>query len=842
MVFRSIKRVLLLHFILFSASAVALSAEHRLPDSISVTSQAVDLNITPGRAEFTGETTIKLSIDRPTEFLFVHNNGLAIKAAELEYHGRKHQLPDTQADGFDMVRYPLPQTIIGEATLKMVFIGHVNDADSVQGLFLRGEPKGNPYIFSQFQEMEARRVFPSLDEPSKKTSFTFTLNIPASMSAVHTTRPVSTVIKGARKIIEFAPTPRMNTDVLSLAVGNFNATPLTDSIFNSNVYSLSDNAPTLPADMPALINHTIRFMQDYLNAPFPYHKLDFFVAPLGTIAAMENTGLVALNSNQLPGSTPSDTELCVFRKLIAHEVIHMWFGNAITMQWYDDYWLNESFTEFFAAKVIQDYSPDNQACTYLPQASAFRDDNQTARPLKRSVQSRVDTAGAGQIYYTKGRTLLEMIEAHAGQSLLKRVFRQYVSQHVNGNVTTADFTGLFPPDLLVPEIVTSFTEQPGFPLVTMTTEKGQVYVMQQPFHNQDKQQTVKRWVIPLTIKSWNGTEVVSQRYVLAHQKQLLPGIKLQQPIFIGGNGAGYFRYQQQTTSDAFPLAKLSVPERLADMDNNNALAQSGRLNYKLYTDSLIRTLNELPSDSLAVDNALDALNNSFIELIPTSLQTQYARYIQEQLPEALPWKTLIQQKTGGKWLELYGLYLRSAQASSFARQYLASAPLAAIDKRLAVLRVVTSNSTIKQYHRLLALFETAEIEVKEDLLDALGYVPTPQHVGLFYRFLLSDKTKGHVIDYRFQFPAFKPHLRQTVADYIQSHRDSISQRIPDDQLQWFPYNFLTACSGAEANMVADAFAYWLDVPGLEEKLSIVLSTIQSCSVGSARAQQTISTM
>lgn len=826
----------------FLLPILAEATEYRLPDHIAVTKQAVNLTIRPGEGEFSGETTITLSVSEPTDYLAIHNNGLTISEAAVEYNGQLQALQLSPANRFDIVRLLLQQNVIGEISLTMAFTGHINNADNVQGLFMLQQSEDLPYVFSQFQEMEARRVFPSLDAPDKKTSFSFTLNIPAHTDALHNTHAVSEQKIGTRKIIEFAPTPLMNTDVLALAIGRFIAHPLPETGVNSTLYSLANARLTVPDDLEKLISYTVEFMQDYLDSPFPYSKLDIVVAPLGTLAAMENVGLIALNTNQLPDINAGNEALCDFRKLIAHEVIHMWFGNAITMQSYDDFWLNESFTEFFAAKVIQQYSPNNKACTYIPQANAFRHDNPHAQPLKRSIKSRTDAEGAGQTYYTKGRALLEMIGAHAGPSVLQRVFREYVARHYNGNVITADFTGLFPPNLLIPEIVESFTEQSGFPLLSVSEQAGQLVVSQQPYFEKGNQADNKRWVIPITLKSWNGSEVSSQKLVLNTLSQSLDDVNPQHSVFIDGNGAGYFRYIQRTDSEPFPLSRLSMPERLAAMDNSNALAQSGRLDYQQYTDSLLRVLNDLPSDSLEVEKALDALNDAFIEMIPASLQRQYARYLKSRLPGSLPWQALIQQHTGGKWLQLYGLHLESEQAIEFANRYFSGRALNKLDQRLVVLRVVTKASSIKQYRRLLTLFKGADNALTEDLLDALGYVPSAEHTALFYGFLLSDATQGYVIDYRFQYPAFQPALRQVVADYFTLHRQRIAQRIPDDQLQWFPYNFITACSESEADMVSDVFTKWLDVPGLQEKLDIVVEHIKTCSAGSQQAAQTISFM
>jgi len=731
----------------------------------------------------------------------------------------------------------MPLSVVGKATLNIEFAGKIGDADNIQGLFLLGESGDNPYIFSQFQEMEARRVFPSLDEPNKKAIFSFTVDIPEGMGALHNTRPLAVTHTGLRKIVQFASTPQINTDVLALAVGNFANTTLPTTALKSQVYSPIDIPLNTPAGLGLLVNQTVEYMSDYLDTPFPYDKLDFFVSPLGTLAAMENVGLIALNTNQIPGTDSSDYDVCEFNKLIAHEIVHMWFGNSITMRWYNDFWLNESFTEFFAAKIIQQYYPNNQTCTFIPQSEAFKTDNPRAKPIKRAVKNRADNEGSGQLYYTKGRSVLEMLEEHVGQDLLRLIMRRYVEAYHGKNVTTSDFTKLFPPQYFVADIIASFTEQSGYPLISVFEEHGKLYIAQQSYHGEHN----KLWTLPLSLKVIDNNGIAVHHFLLNHEKQLLKGISPEQALFVNGDGVGYYRWESQESTAIFPLKKLTMSERLASMDNNDALANSGRLNFKTHLDQLIRIIADLPSNEPEVETALDALIDYFIEMIPADLQSKYADYLKRKLPSNLPWETLISLENGGKWLELYGVYLNSDDAVRFTKDYFSTTTKAELKSRLGVFRVLVSNATDEEYDTLLKLFNSNDRSIQEDALDSLGYVTNKKQLTRFYDFLLSKETTGFVIDYRFQYPIFQPKLRQEAANYIKNHLQSISLRVPDDQLQWFPFNFLTACSQDEIDLVKNTFAGWSNVSGIDEKLQVVLEDIDNCQINSRKAIKQVTT-
>ncbi|MCO7190149.1 MULTISPECIES: M1 family aminopeptidase [unclassified Pseudoalteromonas] len=584
MTYKSGVASLVLLMVLFAHSVLA--ADYRIAKALSVPQQQITLTITPGEHTFSGETKLTYKISQPVDYIAYHSLGLTLEQVELTYQDKQVLLPVIAADEFDIVRHDLPFKLEESAELTIRFTGLVGEQDSVQGLYEVGGDDGPPTLFTQFQEMEARRVFPAVDDPGIKTEFTLTVDIPAGLQALHNTRPIETQQQGSRQLIRFAPTSKINTDVLALAVGEFNATELGGAGVPATAYMPKNVRQSVPAELGTLIHQSINYLSEHLDAPFPYDRLDFFIAPIGTLAGMENVSLIALNTNQLPGTDASPEALCRFRKLIAHEVAHTWFGHNVTMQWYDDYWLNESFSEFFAAKVVTHYYPDNDTCTYTPQISAFDGDNDSAPALKRIIMDRADNEGIGGLYYTKGRALLHMLEAHVGDAMLKQVMRQYIDAHQGGHATTADFTGLFPNALRVDEIVNSFLTQPGYPLITLSKQNDKLVLSQQSFHDDAD----RRWTIPLQLKIWDGHKVRIQRLILSEASQLLPQVGAQDAVLIDPEGVGYFRYIDRSANPRFPIEQRTMADRLADMDNQEALTKMGQLGYTRYIQGLTELL------------------------------------------------------------------------------------------------------------------------------------------------------------------------------------------------------------------------------------------------------------
>ncbi|CAH9050953.1 hypothetical protein PSECIP111854_00637 [Pseudoalteromonas sp. CIP111854] len=806
---------------------------HRLSSDSILERQSVALKLSPTKTTFSGETTLKLSFLRNTQLVSYHARTLTINSVVLTHKGNAFALDVASPDEFDIVTHQLPESIKGPAELKIQFEGIFSE--QVAGLFLKKANQGTAYIMSQFQEMEARRVFPSFDAPDKKTVFEFSVDIPKNLEALHNTRVVSTLIQGERKLIRFAPSKKIYTDVLVLAVGEFNAELLESTQYSSTVYSPKGQLVSVPNDMAELVNNAVRYMSDYLQYPLPYDKLDFLVAPIEDLAGMENVGLIAINNDQIPRLGASSDDICKFRKLIAHEVVHMWFGNDITMAWYNDYWMNESFAEFFAAKVIQNFYPDSMQCTYTPQSSAFFDDNHNARALRASVKHRGDNEAVGQLAYTKGSAILAMAEQAIGELKFKKYMRSYVKQVAGANTSLQQLTQHFTSERYFAPFMHSFVEQSSYPLISLTKEGEQLVIHQNSFF----EGTDKKWTIPITIKIWDDKKLTTQSLVLDHQSQSLKNVPHTAQLFIDKLGIGYFRYIDKTGNGFFPIHLLTDAEKAAHMNNQSALAKASKLDHMAYIDELIDIVNTLPHDSAQVSSALATIQDSFVELIPDSLSKQYIRYLTSKLPKIIDWDKILEMNNGSIWLELYGVYLHSNTAITAAKQAFSNTELTHLNNRLAVLRVVVANADKPSYQSLLDRFKHSENHLKEDLLNALGYVNSQQQVNDFYEWLLSDVTQGHKIDYRFQYPAFMPKHRAFVASYIKQNKAKISKRIADDKLQWFPYNFITACSAQEAELVKRTFSDWQDIQGLQDKLAVVLEKINGCDVNAKHSLKSV---
>ncbi|MCF6442888.1 hypothetical protein L1077_26035 [Pseudoalteromonas luteoviolacea] len=825
-----------LTLIINSSLAIATAhVDYRLPTHVQLKHQSVNLQIDPSNRTFSGSTELNLILEIPTKSLAYHSKGLDITQVSLIYQGKKWPLNITKPNQYEIVTHALPIEIKGDATLKIKYRAAISD--HVEGLYRVQNDKGQVYLLSQFQSMEARRVFPTLDEPDKKATFSFNVTAPKSYTVLHNTQASSVTYEGDTKVTQFNKTPKMNTDILALAVGQFAQQKLTKSNLNAMVYSPVSHKAMLPPYFDKVVVDSVSFIEDYLQSPFPFQRLDFVIGNFGGIAAMENLGLVALNENQVPTSDATLRAHCQFKKLIAHEIAHSWFGNDITMAWYDDYWLNESFTEFIAAKVVKSLYPDTASCTHVPQARAFNDDNQHAIPLIFDVKTREDTVAYGQLYYTKGRAILEMLEQAYGAEALQQRLQLYVKKFAGKNVSTDQFLALLP-ETKLQNMITSFTQNTGYPLVTIS-KRGDHYVLAQ---NDLLDRNDMLWTVPVSLKLWDGKQVSTQKLILegAELKITLPANV--QSIFLDTNGAGYFRYIDGTGLKEFPFDKLSPSEQASYRDNQQSMAISGHIEYMAYIDSVVRELNQLPLDSEQANTLINELHYVFIDHIQLGHQQPFARYLSAQITHQPDWETLLKKPYGGDVLQFFGLYLKAPDAIKTAKEYYYrpnSQQHPHLDKMIAVLASSTTNA---QYQQLVTQFKQMPSQVKDSMLPALGYVNNAEKVKLYYDLLLSDATKGMVIDVNFQYPAFNPALRVIAADLIAKRKDKIIARITPASLQWFPYSFITSCSKAQQQAVSKLFNTWLHIEGLEEKLNVVMHNIEQCTKRSKKISQSIASI
>lgn len=494
-------------------------------------------------------------------------------------------------DNKQIVSLTFPQVIKpGQYKLELEFEGKIG-AQS-QGLYHIKYPtdKGEKIMLAtQMEPTDARRMFPCWDEPVYRTTYQLTVTLPQKFMTVSNTPVESEKVSGNElKTVTFGRTPKMSSYLIVLIAGELEALGgesegvqlriiTTEGKQEKGRYALEVTKRLLP------------YYNEYFGTKFPLPKLDQIAIPGGFGGAMENWGGIIYNESLLlfdPNTSSQDTKEGIF-SVMSHEIAHQWFGNIVTMAWWDNLWLNEGFASWMANKATDHFNPEwnvwlraNASKNYVMRSDARK----TTHPIQEPVTNPTDAARVfDEITYSKGQALIRMLEAYLGENAFGQGIRSYISAHQYSNTTTADLWD----DLEkasgkpISKIAAGWTEQPGFPIVAVKSlcqSGARILKMEQErFTVNDMSPKLLQWSIPIAISS--VIENKPAKYVLLSQKAMtVPGGGCNSSIKLNAGSVGYYRVKY----DSVMFGQLvQVMNMLSDADRLNllsdvwALAESG---------------------------------------------------------------------------------------------------------------------------------------------------------------------------------------------------------------------------------------------------------------------------
>ncbi|MBV8820052.1 MAG: M1 family metallopeptidase, partial [Acidobacteriaceae bacterium] len=449
----------------------------RLGDAVIPSRYAIDLTIVPDHDDFKGSAAIEVSVKQPENIIWLNATRLEVQSVAFEQGGRS-EAGTVVPGGEQFVGVSFGREISGNGTLRFEYTGKIS-RNSSAGLF---ELKDGDrwYVYSQFEPTDARRAFPSFDEPSFKTPYQMTLHVPQHDMALANTPSVGeTKDADGMKTVRFAETKPLPSYLVALAVGPFDAvsagkvgkTPLRVIV----PHGRGSEAKFAVEAIPQLL----KLLENYFGTPYPYEKLDSVVMPISNFA-MENVGLITYGQSLLLSKPENDSysrkKTCAV--VVAHEMSHQWFGDSVTTAWWNDIWLNEAFATWMENKMVAEWKPEwNIDVTQVESRLGAMgiDSLVSSRKIRQPIASNDDIANAFDgITYEKGAAVIEMFEHWIGSDTFRQGVRQYIRQHANGNATTADFEAAISKAAgkNITPAFDSFLDQAGIPLLTASLECG----------------------------------------------------------------------------------------------------------------------------------------------------------------------------------------------------------------------------------------------------------------------------------------------------------------------------------------------------------------------------------
>jgi alanyl aminopeptidase len=637
--------------------ANASEADVRLGDDVLPTFEAIRLRVDPGQKEYSGTVAVDLEARRPTDTFRFHARGQ--KLARVALSGKGGDLPlRYEADGRGLVTARTSRPLSpGSYRLEIAFTQAFNTR--AVGLY-RTEKEGRSYAFSQFEANDARRAFPCWDEPGVKIPYQLTAEVPAGHLAVSNT-PVEKEAEspgGGWKTVVFKRTPRLPAYLLAFASGPLEVTPIPGLSVPGQIVTVHGGgrlagiaAQTVPPILAAL--------ERWFGQPYPFEKLDLIAAPEFWPGAMENPGAIVFADSVLlldPAAATGSNRLRLAH-VTAHELAHQWFGDLVTMAWWDDLWLNESFADWMGDKVTDQVFPQwkyrTSVLTEIEEVME-QDALPSAGAVRRPVASADHVLESVGTLYDKGKSVLGMFELFLGPDTFRRGVNDYLREHAWGNATARDLWSALDRaaghDLVangaIGAAMATFVDQPGIPLVRVEPlPGGRIALSQERFANPGlggggTTAPPLLWKIPVGLKYDDGKGVGTKTVLLDSARQVvtLPGDPAALTWVLPDlGGVGYYRWrvpeEMLARLAAGAPAHLDPRERIAFLGNLKALLGAGLV----HGDTFLATAAPFAADPepLVVLALIDQLDGVRAALVPAAEVEPFAGYVRRTFRPAL---------------------------------------------------------------------------------------------------------------------------------------------------------------------------------------------------------------
>ena len=634
-------------FRLAAVAAVALSlaglAEaQRLPKTVLPEHYTLALTPDLKTATFTGDETIDVTLTEASKTITLNAAEIAFKTVTATAGAGAASTAVVSLDAQkQQATFTFPAELpAGKVKLAIAYTGILND--KLRGFYLSKTAKRN-YAVTQFESTDARRAFPSFDEPAFKATYDISLTVDAGDTVISNTNMTADKPAGAGlHTVTFATTPKMSTYLVAFLVGDFKC-----------VSGQADGTPIRACTTPgqeekgrfavSAAEYILHWYNNYFGIKYPMPKLDMIGIPDFEAGAMENFGAITYRETDflIDEKTASLNEKKSVASVVAHEMAHQWFGDMVTMQWWDNIWLNEGFATWMETKPIADWHPE----WHYSQDDAEGLDgtlNLDSAPTTHAIRAKADTPDEinemfDGISYGKGGAVLAMVENYLGKETFRQGVHNYLEAHLYANATAEDFWGAQTTTSHKPidKIMDSFVAQPGVPLVTFSGDgKAKVEAMQSRFYlssgttpDGSKAQT---WTIPVCFKGEaKDCELLSS----GTQTLKVPAAPF---LFADAGGKGYYRslYPKPVYDSIVSRAESSLTpeERISLIGDEWAMMRSGHGTVGDYLD-LVGGLKSDPS-SIVLSAALSKLSTIETRIATDTERDQLYAWLRKEFSPA----------------------------------------------------------------------------------------------------------------------------------------------------------------------------------------------------------------
>ena len=857
------------------AAAAGLVPTGKLPEQATPLFYALSLKIDPREERFSGQVHIKAKLAKPADHVFLHARELDIaKVDVIDKAGQTHPCEFAERDPSGVIEVRFGTTLAAQ-DIELVFDYSASFNAKLQGLY-KVKVGEDPYAVTQMEAISARYAFPSFDEPRFKTPFDIILTVPADDVAIANTRQTNEKVSDDKKwkTLTFARTKPLPTYLVAFAVGPWDVVDgpvLPANDVRKEALSLRGIGPRgAGPQLKWILDQTpatVQYYENYAHQPYPFDKLDLLGAPDFSAGAMENAGLIVYRDAllRIDATSSANTYRSSFN-VNAHEIAHQWFGDLVTVPWWDDIWLNEAFATWAQGKVTVALKPE-----YLGDLSRLggtlgameNDSLLSARKVRQPIAGQGDIENAFDgITYQKGAAVLRMFEEWVGEDLYRKAMREYLAKHAFGSGSSDDLIATIAKvsgkgETLV-SAMRSFLDQPGLPLVrteqkcnagTATLALSQSrYLPYGVLGAGDPQ-----WKVPVCVRAGHGNTSAKQCFLLDRPKRefALDGgcADWYQP---NADASGYYRFTMVDADFAAlrdHVAQLEAPEQ------------------RIYADAISSAFTRGSIGPAVVLEAMPALAHSDIPQIATALMGD-ARWMREHLANETTQIVLdaYATKLYAPKLAALGLYRRAndsdattrlrsalinflaftvrdanlrAQLNAEGRKALGldgdgkvDLSRADADLRRNALRAAVQESGEPAYNAVLGELKTNHnTQQRYDLLSALGATRDSKLGALARDYALTPAVAVGELGNILGSNADERENRSAFWEWFQAHYEVLRGRLPDAWQSELPgMASVERCSKAEADEIREWFAPRVKaLIGGERALAQALEGIDQCA-------------
>ena len=784
---------------------------YRLPKT--VVPERYEIKLTPdlSTAKFAGEEKVSIQVIEPVRQIVVNAAELEFQAVSIEAPGGKLAQGNVALDSEnEQATFNFPEILNpGRWELQITFSGILND--KLHGFYRSTykDPNGQEKTLAstQFESTDARRAFPCWDEPAFKAIFQVTLVVDEKLTAISNAQAIrQTPLPVTRKKeVVFADTMKMSTYLVAFIVGEFEGSePVMVGNAPLRVWAVPDKGH-LGKFALQIGSFSLSFFSRYYDIPYPGNKLDLIAIPDFASGAMENLGAITFRETALLVDEEKATrsELERVADVVSHENAHMWFGDLVTMKWWNGLWLNEAFATFMEMLAVDAWKPEWRrwdSFTVSRAAAMQVDGLKSTRPIEFPVERPEEAAGMFDVLtYEKGASVLRMLEQYLGDNAFRDGIRLYLRRHQYANAETTDLWDALEESTHQPAraLMDSWIFQAGYPLLSVKKEGRGLVLTQRLFrYLQDDQAPDRKFHVPVFLRAGAKGKSIDQIVLLTDQE-----LRIELPEdsdWVVANAGGHGFYRVRYSPDLMAAVKRELQTQLLPVERFNlvndtwATTLAGLTPLTDYLDlmDLLRDERDLNVWTTVIISC-HHLHRILDEVQDRSFQERIRAIFNPAL-ERLTWspregETELERQLRGDLIGALGTVGEDQACRRGARELYAQYEKdpASVERNLvpALVSIVAYTRNATDYEKFYSRVKNAQTPQEETrYLFALGAFRQPDLIDRTLKMTISSEVRTQNAPYLMRGILLNKDARERAWSFMKTHWEEMLRRYPDNSI------------------------------------------------------------